>query len=242
MERLYEAARASDPLRLSSHLSMDLHDLDDVPLLRGVSSATRALLAERAIERFHAHGSVIWREGSPARGIHILIEGRVRAVREHDGREVVVHRSGSGATLGEIPLFDGHGYPATLLAETDARLLFVDRPLLEHALAREPLLAWRLLETLGGRVRELANRLESLAAGSVGSRLAAYVLSQAGTGSEALTLGMTQEALAAELGTVREVVARALGELVSDGVLGRVGRARYLIRDRKALERLSGGH
>jgi CRP/FNR family transcriptional regulator, anaerobic regulatory protein len=216
---------------------MGAHDLDDAPLLRGLSSATRVLLAERGIERSYDVGSVIWRAGDVAHGIYIVLEGRVRAVREHDGREVVVHRSGPGATLGEIPLFDGRGYPATLRAETRARLLFVDRRLLEHVLERDAAVAWRLLETLGGRVRELARRLESVAAGSVGSRLATYLLSRAGGGDGVFTLGMTQEALSSELGTVREVVARALGELVAEGVLARVGRARYRVLDRKALER-----
>ena len=43
----------------------------------------------------------------------VLLQGRVRAVRVRDGRETVLHRSGPGATLGEVPLFDGGDYPAT---------------------------------------------------------------------------------------------------------------------------------
>lgn len=206
---------------------MDPSDLDGVSLFRGVSPAARALLSDRGVVRSCAAGTVVWRAGAPSRGLYVLLRGRVRAVRVRDGREVVVHRSGPGATLGEIPLFDEGGYPATLVAETDTTFLVVDRALLENLVVREPAVAWRLLETLGGRVRELADRLEAVTAGSVASRLAAYILERAADSPGDFVLGMTQQGLAAELGTVREVVSRGLADLVSEGVLARTGRARY---------------
>lgn len=211
-------------------------ELDALPLFQGTSEETRRLLAERGVVRTYAAGSVVWHAGDPARGLHVLLEGRVRVVRERDGREIVVHRAGSGATLGEIPLFDGGGYPATLLTTSPATFLVVDRRLLDDVIRREPVVAERLLETLGGRVRELAERLEGVAAGSVASRLAAFLVERASASEADFTLGMTQEALAAELGTVREVVSRALADLVADGVLSRVGRARYRLERVSALE------
>lgn len=107
-------------------------------------------------------------------------------------------------------------------------------------MGRDPRLAWRMLETLGARVRELAGRLEGVVAGSVPARLADWVLRRARPGAPSFDLGMTQEALAAELGTVREVVARTLADLVRSGLLERAGRARYRVVDARGLRRLAG--
>lgn len=221
---------------------MDPSDLDVAPLFQALSPSSRALLVERGVERSVPAGSVLWRAGEASRGLYVLLGGRVRAVRERDGREVVVHRAGPGATLGEIPLFDEHGYPATLVADTEATFLVVGRALLATMVVREPGVAWRLLEALGRRVRELADRLEGVAAGSARSRLATYLLGRTPDTEGVFVLGMTQESLAAELGTVREVVARGLSDLVAEGILSRVGRARYRLEDSDALEmRALGG-
>ena len=53
--------------------------------------------------------------------------------------------------------------------------------------------------------------------------------------TSSISLGMTQQALAEELGTVREVVARKLRRLCQLGLLERVAGGRYRIADRKAL-------
>lgn len=223
-------ATAPDPLPLS-----------DVPLFRGLPADVLAGLRARGVLRRVSAGSVVWLAGAEASGLWVLLAGRARAVRQRDGREVVVHRAVPGDTLGEIPLFDGGGYPATLLADTDATFLVVPRLALDEAMRREPALAWRLLAHLGARVRRLADRIEGQVAGSVEERLAAWLLRRDATGNRDFDLGMTQEALAAELGTVREVLSRALTDAVRDGLVERTGRARYRVLDRRALEARAGG-
>lgn len=215
---------------------MDPETLRSVPLFRDTRPEVLELIAQRGRVRAWPSGSVIWRAGEAPKGLHVLLEGRVRIVRERGGREVVLHHAEAGATLGEIPLFDGGGYPATLITESAARLLVIQRPLLEAAIRQDPGIAFALLETLGRRVREVSARLEAVTTGAVRSRLVRHLLERnaAGGGGD-FTLGMTQAALARELGTVREVVARCLTALVSEGGLVRVGRARYRIRDRRRL-------
>jgi CRP/FNR family transcriptional regulator len=210
--------------------------LNALPVFQGVSHETLGAVADRALVKDVAAGSLVWRAGTKATGLYILLRGRARVVRHRQGREVVVHRAGPGATLGEIPLVDGGAYPATLIAESDSTFLVIDRPLLDHLMARDTALAWNLLEALGRRVRELADRLEAVTAETVEARLARHLLARhQDAGGQAFSLGMTQAALARELGTVREVVARCLTRLVRAGALERTGRGRYRVADEHEL-------
>jgi CRP/FNR family transcriptional regulator, dissimilatory nitrate respiration regulator len=166
----------------------------------------------------------------------IVLEGCVRVVQEGARRQRVVHTEGPGGTLGEVPLFGGGTTPATAVALVATRCLLLPRRAIEAAIAAEPSVVWMLLGRLALRVRGLLERLDRLALDSVTARLAALMLSGVAAGSdEALRRGMTQTALAEELGTMREVVVRAVRSLCERGIIERVGRGRLRVVDVEGL-------
>ena len=203
---------------------------DTHPLLLAMPPASAARLAAGCVPRRYARNATIFRAGAAAAGVHLVVEGTVRVVRAVDGRQHVVHSEGPGGTLGEVPVFTGGSYPATALAAGPVRCLFVPAPLLKKALASDPALAWFFLERLSLRVRNLVGRLDRVAVESVGTRLTRHLRQRAeAAGGAPFTLGATQAELAEELGTVREVLVRALGRLVRERVIRRVGRGRYAL-------------
>ncbi len=221
--------------------TMHIDELRRIRTFQTVGDAAARILVERAVERPFPAGSVIWRQGARAEALHVLCAGSARAVCSRGGREAVVHRARAGDTLGEIPLFDGGPYPASLVAESPVRMLTIDRESLMAAMRLDMGLAMTFLRALGHRVRELALRLEARMADPVGTRLARHLLARADASVRLdFHLGMTQAALAHDLGTVREVVARRLGDLVRSGVLARTGRSRFRVADRRRLEGLVG--
>jgi CRP/FNR family transcriptional regulator len=106
--------------------------------------------------------------------------------------------------------------------------------------------ALSLLETMARRVRRFADLAESLTFRPVHERLAHYIVNAAGGSGHRVPAGctvdlaLTQEQLAARVGTVRELVARALSQLEKSGVIAR-DRSRITIRDPVALARLARG-
>lgn len=217
-------------------------DLRRIPDFQALSDAAARLITERAVERAYPSGSMIWRQGARAGALHVLLAGTARAVCARGGRETVVHRARPGDTLGEIPLFDGGSYPASLVAESPVRVLTVDRGSLMAAMALDVGLAMTFLRALGRRVRDLTDRLEALTADPVSTRLARHLLARSDQSArDDFDLGMTQAVLAQHLGTVRDVVARRLGELVREDVLSRTGRSRFRVEDRERLEALGNG-
>ena len=131
-----------------------------VPWLAGLASAGRRELAARGVTRRFMTDQVLWRRGEEPRGLFIVLEGAVRVVRGSGGRQYVLHREGPGGTLGEVPLFGGGTYPATVIAEEPTECLVLSRAAVEAAVGRDPRLATLLLGRLSGRVRELAGRLD----------------------------------------------------------------------------------
>jgi CRP-like cAMP-binding protein len=102
--------------------------------------------------------------------------------------------------------------------------------------------AFLLLERLAMRVRGLVARLDRVALQSATARLAAWLLERpADRTGRAVSLGMTQGALAEELGTVREIVVRGLRTLVRRGAVRPLGGGRFEIVSRDELRRLADG-
>ncbi len=157
------------------------------------------------------------------------------------GRAQVFHTEGPGATLGEGPLFDRGGYIASAVALSPTRALFLPRAYLLALCRRRPEVALAMLETLSRRLRGFAGIVADLAFRPVAERVARYLaaLSARRRGRE-LDLPLTQTQLAARLGTVRELVARALAELQRSGVIARRHSA-IVIRDPERLAALARG-
>jgi CRP-like cAMP-binding protein len=214
--------------------------LDAVPLFAGLSAATRRRLTSAAVERAYSAGATLFHAGTEAAGIYIVLSGRVRIIRSRDGRQYVVHKEGPGGTLAEVPFFEEGLLPATAIAIEPTRCLILNREALRTIMRDDPAVAWLFLRGLSARVRELVERLDRASTQAVPGRVAAFMLARAESAhTQPFTLGMTQAELAEELGTVREVVVRALAQLRDIGVIGYAGRGRYLISDLPALRRLA---
>jgi CRP/FNR family transcriptional regulator len=202
-------------------------------------------LAARCSTRTLRRGEILFEEGQPCRGLFVVAEGAVE-VRQTSlrGREQVFHSEGPGATLGEVPLFDGGGYLASAVALEPARVLLLPRADLLDLCRRRPGVTLSLLEAMARRVRRFAGLVSDLAFRPVPERLARYLEEAAGprpiVPGTVLDLQLTQTQLAARLGTVRELVARAFAQLAAGGVIQRK-RARVVIRDPARLAALARG-
>ena len=145
---------------------------------------------------------------------------------------------GPGSSVAEVPVFDGGNYPASGAAVDHATLLFVGKQDFQALCRTHPEVALKVLRVVGARLRRLVGIIEELSFTTVRHRLASFLLRLAqheGTpspgGVEFALPGSNQE-LAAQLGTVRELVSRNLSRLQAEGLLKLEGR-RAVISDRR---------
>jgi CRP-like cAMP-binding protein len=207
-------------------------------MLPGLSDSARArVLAAATPCRFRGNQS-LFRSGEPANALFFLISGRVRVSRETARHIELLHTEQSGGVLGEIPMFGGGVYPATAIATEPTQCLRLSRAEVERLLNAEPEFARYALTRMAQRAQSFLHRIDELTATTIAARVAAHVAARATDG--AFDLGMSQAALAEDIGTAREVVVRALRALVDAGAIRRMGRSRFEIANWAILRSLAG--
>jgi CRP/FNR family transcriptional regulator len=203
-----------------------------------LSAEFAAEVRKSGLVRHFKAGEILWTEGAPAQAMHVVLHGEVRVVRVNRGRQRVLHREARGGTLGDVALFSDESYPATAIAETAVTTLALTRATLHALIGVDANFGIRLLNRLALRVRHVLGVIDRMTAWSVQARVAQHLLERAArTTAPSFTLGMTQQALAEELGTVREVIVRALGDLKDAGCIENAARGRYRLVDGEALRR-----
>ena len=216
--------------------------LAKVPIFAGLTESELSFLAQRAVPRHYAPGEMVFAEGEPCAGLYVVERGHVRIFKSSSsGREQVLAIDGPGGSVAEIPVFDGGNYPASGAAADDATLLFVSKQDFQALCLAHPQVALKVLRVVGSRLRRLVGIIEELSFTTVRHRLASFLLRlarQEGKRTAAgieITLPASHQELAAQIGTVRELVSRNLSRFQTEGVLTVDGRA-VIIRDEKALE------
>jgi CRP-like cAMP-binding protein len=168
--------------------------------------------------------------------MYLVVHGHVKIARTSaGGREQVLYVLGPGSHFNTVPMFDGGTCPANAQALTAVTLLALPRERLQGVVEQHPALALALLKEFTGRLRHLVNLVDDLALHTVQGRLAGLLLEQAAAAERGELLPpLTQAEMAARLGTVREMVGRALKTFEALGLL-RIERGVITLVDRAGL-------
>lgn len=222
--------------------------LHQVPIFAELDERVLDRLAQRCVPRAVGSGFTLFRAGEKCCGLYVVMEGRVRIFRTSpDGKEQTIAVEGPGRPVAELPLFDGGTYPASAMTTAPTRLAFLPRAEFEHAFRTDPEVAAAVVKSLGARLRHLVHLVETLAFRDVAARLAMLLADYAdhdgapdGDGVR-LTLERTQEELAAEIGTARESVSRAVKQLQSAGLIRERKGNRYRLASAATLRAFARG-
>ena len=190
-------------------------------------------------ERTFSPGQMIVSEGEPCQAVYFVVRGVVRVHRlSLEGREHVLAYLGPGESFNLVPVLDGGPNPATVDALTEAALYTISCQRFHQIMRDRHEVALAVLEYLAARVRHLSDMVEGLALHTVRTRLARFLLAQA----EGLQPShhWTQEEIAVNIGTVREMVGRTLRVFAAAGWIRRE-RGRIVVVDREGLEREAAG-
>ncbi len=222
----------------STHPTPDL--LRRVPYFAGLPDEVLRALVASATSRDFARGQVIFLEGDPCAGLYVVAAGTIKILKlSPQGREQILQQLGPGGTFNEVAVLDNGPNPASAAAVTDARVVTIARADIRRLAQTYPELAWALIESLARRARHLVSMVEDLSLRSVKARLARLLLAEAQRASDGGEIKrsqmITQGEMAARLGTVREMVGRALRDLADEGLI-EFDRHRIVIRNRDRLQ------
>lgn len=119
-------------------------------------------MSTSSLGRVYHDGEVVVRQGDVGESMFVIQEGTVDVVVERDGHEVFLRTLGKGEFLGEMGIFDRVGRSATIRARGEARLLSVDRKSFLRRIHEDPSLAFRVVETMSKRIRDLSDEVARL--------------------------------------------------------------------------------
>jgi len=190
--------------------------LTEHPYFRDLGPREVAAIARAASLRSLVRGEVLALEGEPCTTVYLVLEGRVRALKmSPQGREQVVRELRPPEVVHLVPALDDGPLPATIRAATRATLVAFPREAFRRILTQHPPVARPVLRDLAVRLRRCTVLIEDLSLRTVPERLARLLLERAREAPE--TRRMTQQEMAMQLGTVREVVARSLAQFEAQG-------------------------
>jgi CRP/FNR family transcriptional regulator len=212
-----------------------------VTIFNGLTETELSFLAQRAVPRSYSKGEILFTEGDQCTGLFVIESGQVRIFKSSpNGREHVLAIEGPGSSVAELPLFDGGNYPASTAAVSDARIFFISKQDFHSLCLVHPEVPLKVLKVVGARLRRLVGIIEELSFTTVRSRLIAVLVRRGKSGKKThegiqIELPASNQELASEIGTVRELVSRNLSRLQAEGLIHMEGKT-VTIPDLKRLQ------
>ena len=184
-------------------------------------------------------GADFYREGDLGEGFALVGRGDIRVFKTaENGREIALYHvmDGEPCLVNMLCVFLGRAAMASARVEapTDAVVLPAEK--FREWVNAEPYVRDFVFETMAKRLVDVMTLVEEVAFRRMDTRLAELLLRK--FPDKRVPLHTTHEELAAELGTVREVVSRLLKEFERAGTIS-IARGQLELRDDASLRRLA---
>lgn len=205
-----------------------------IPFARDMQPETLAYLKANISRTVVSPGEDILHPGDAVNGVYLVKSGTIRVYYiDPEGREGTLYwiEAGESCILALNSLFSEMPYPAWAAADVDGvEILTLSGSVFRELFAKDPAVQGFLFEQLSGRVYSLLFTLEQTMRLPQEERLILLLLARA---DEEGVICLSQDRLARDLGTLREVVSRLLRNLASQNLISLAPkRITLLSRDR----------
>lgn len=223
---------------------MDRPGLESIALLSDLTEEQLRSLETQCRWHQYSANSQILDQSSEIGDIFFVLEGTVRLVNYTVlGREITLASVRAGEYFGEVAAITGTARAASAVAVDNCRLASLSAESFRRLLGENSKLSLRLLAGLGATVNMLDDRIVDLCTLPAPQRVFAELMRMSepdtvAPGSWVIRPMRTHAEIASRANTTRETVTRALGQLVTNGIVERVSKSLY-IRDRDALAQLA---
>jgi flavin-dependent dehydrogenase len=109
--------------------------------------------------KIYQSGEIIVRQGEVGDRMYFIQSGKVEVIKESEGREVKLAELGQGEFFGEMALFEKNVRSATVRPLGEVRVLSVDKRMFLRKIHDDPSLAYRIMQKMSQRIRQLDNEL-----------------------------------------------------------------------------------
>lgn len=218
-------------------MAVEIEFLKSIPFFIGLSPLVLESIRQLIFERKAQRGEIILYEGEPARALFFVVSGALKIFKTSaEGKEQILSIVRPKDSFNDVPVFDDGPNPASAQAMGPVVLYELKKNDLKNLLHNHPQLAINTIRVLAKQVRNLVSLVEDLSFRHVISRVARILLEHASDGSNP-GQRLTQQEMAAIVGSAREVVGRSLKTLEENGLI-RLERHRIIIVNKEALKQM----
>jgi len=188
----------------------------------------------------HPRGKILFAEGEPARGVHLLRTGRATvSISSSEGRVVILRLAKAGDVLGLNSVLQNAAYETTVKALEPCRTDFISHTELIELMRKSQTVTNAITKILSRELAELTNRAKSLVLPQTAVAKLARLLLELSK-ENGLDKIFTHEEFAQMICTSRETVTRLLANLDKRQIIS-VTSGNILICDRAALQTIAAG-
>lgn len=120
-------------------------------------------MASGELGKIYQDGELIICEGEEGDCMYVIQEGQVEVlIKGEEDQDIRLGVRQKGEFIGEMAIFDRDVRSATVRALGQARVLTVDKKNFMRRVHEDPSLAFRLVETMSHRIRELSDEVARL--------------------------------------------------------------------------------
>lgn len=237
---------------ISLELKMDdllrkIENFRKISLFHGLSDEALAHIVSIARPQTVSAGKILFLQGDEADGCYPVLSGALRvSCFSVDGHETVLSLLGKGDLVGEMGLFASKFRSATVTAQTDCELAFINKSEFLAFADEHPEIYRYLLKLLSARLRATNDALAAAKTLPLSGRLARVLLLLSDSFGQVLDGGrilirhrLTQNDLCAMTGSARENINRQLGIWRRSQLVARIS-SYYCLNDPTELRRLAG--
>jgi CRP/FNR family transcriptional regulator len=202
-----------------------VNKLEILRILPFYDEASSALKAE--MERISTYaslekGKILFFEGDACHNIGFVGIGSIRVSKVSEtGREITLYhvQPGEGCVLNISCAFSEIGYPATATVESQTEMVIFPSTTFRDWMSKQEIRGF-VFQLFSRRLTQVITLLEEVIFRKMDQRLAEFLISRFDNkGKPRRTFHITQEQIAVELGTAREVVNRLLKEFERHGAI-----------------------
>lgn len=220
-------------------MAINLNTIKDTPYFSGLSESILASVSRYFFAKKAVRGDIIVFEGETAEALYFVVEGVVKVFKTSaDGKEQILSIIRPGDSFNDVPVLSGGMNLASAAAMSVAVLNGIKKKDLEAVSKEYPQVALNIINVLSLRVEEMIDLVEDLSFRNVSGRVAKILLENIGNGGGERPR-LTQQEMAAMIGTAREMVGRSFRSLEEEGAI-RIERNRIIITDETILKKIAG--
>jgi CRP-like cAMP-binding protein len=220
-------------------MAIQLSSLKAIPYFAGLNETELNAVGKHVFEKKAERGEILFFEGEPADVLYFVVAGVVKVFKTSaDGKEQIFSIIRPGDSFNDVPVFSGGTNLASAGAMSTVMLNGIKKKEIDAIIKEYPQVAFNIINVLSRRVEELMTLVEDFSFRRVSGRVAKILLEYTGKeGGEKPRL--TQQEIAAMIGTAREMVGRSLKSLEGEGAI-RIERNHIIISDQQVLRELAG--